>query len=43
MRLKHLHCDEFGKPSKGLPLQRVKILGIREAQMLSTVEEKEFA
>jgi hypothetical protein len=34
--------DEFGKPSKGLHLQRVKIISIKEAQLLSSIGENEF-
>ena len=34
--------DEFGKPSKGLHLQRVKIISIKEAQLLNSIGENEF-
>jgi hypothetical protein len=34
--------DEFGKPSKGLHLQRIKILSIKEAQYLCSIEKNEF-
>ncbi len=34
--------DEFGKPSKGLHVQRVKILTIKEAQHLLTIGNNEF-
>lgn len=34
--------DEFGNPSKGLPIQNVKILTIKEAQYWCAIEQKEF-
>ena len=34
--------DELGKPSKGFPVQRVKILTIKEAQYRMSMEKNEF-
>ena len=34
--------DEFGKPSKGFHVQKVRILTIREAQYRMSIEKNEF-